>query len=80
VSFAVATRVVLNVPFVPDSHHFELFFAGREPAMDAGNQGGVDDEVGARCAPDRLHGAGAEPERHRAALGFGALENPHPAD
>ena len=52
---------------------------GLEAAVQARHERGVDDEIGAGRAADRLDGSRRQPERHRAGLGLGVLQNPHSA-
>jgi len=53
---------------------FHIVLAGRQPAVQSRDQGGIDDEVGARGAADGLDGAGPQAEGR-----LGTLENPHQA-
>src|SRR5437764_6689435 len=55
---------------------FERLVTSRNPAVQSRHQGGVDDEVGARGAADRLDRAGTQPERERA-VWLRSLKNPH---
>src|SRR5262245_3464831 len=51
--------------------------AGCEAAVDARDQCGIDNEVGARGAADGLDCPGRQAERQRVAIVRGALEDPH---
>jgi len=53
---------------------FEIVVGRGQPAVEARDKGGMDDEVGARRAADGFDGAGSQAKRR---VGLGILQDPH---
>lgn len=60
-------------------HDLQMLVAGGEAAVQPRHQRGIDDEVGARRAADRLDRSRTKPERHGVGVRRRSLKNPHGA-